>query len=180
MIETERLILRPWREDDKPTFNAIINTPAMMVHFGGVRPRADIDALIDKLMANQAKDGHTMWAVEHKADRALAGVCGVRISGYPGTGVSDELEIGWRIAERYWGTGVAREAAEASIAWGWANTDRPRISAWTNAANNRSWGLMLRLGMVRREDLDFDHPLYTVGDPLGRMVVYTIDRPAGA
>ena len=180
MIETPRLILRPWVEADKPAFHDIINTPAMMVHFGGVRPRADIDALIDKLIANQAKDGHTMWAVEHKADRALAGVCGVRISGYPGTGVSDELEIGWRIAERYWGTGVAREAAEASIAWGWANTDRPRISAWTNAANNRSWGLMLRLGMVRREDLDFDHPLYTVGDPLGRMVVYTIDRPAGA
>ena len=44
--------------------------------------------------------------------------------------------------------GDSCEAAEASIAWGWANTDRPRISAWTNAANNRSWGLMLRLGMV--------------------------------
>lgn len=180
MIETERLILRPWREADKPRFEQIVNIPTMMEHFGGVRPRADLDALIDRLMAHQAKDGHTMWAVEHKADRDLAGVCGVRISGYPGTGVPDELEIGWRIAERYWGKGIAREAAVASIAWGWANTDRPRISAWTNAQNRRSWGLMLRLGMVRRADLDFDHPLYPVGDPLGRMVVYTIDRPGAA
>lgn len=176
MIETERLILRPWREDDKPAFNAIINTPPMMEHFGGVRPRADIDALIDRLMVNQQRDGHTMWAVDHKANGKLAGVCGVR--GYPGTGVEDELEIGWRIAQPYWGQGVAREAAEASIAWGWANTGRPRIAAWTNAANSRSWGLMLRLGMERHEELDFDHPLYEVGDPLGRMIVYTIDRPA--
>lgn len=177
MIATERLVLRPWREADKPAFAAIINTPAMMAHFGGVRPRAEIDALVDRLIVGQQRDGHTMWAVDHQADGVLAGVCGVRIGGYPGTGVEDELEIGWRIAERYWGAGVAREAASASIAWGWANTDRPRITAWTNAANNRSWGLMLRLGMIRREELDFDHPLYAVGDPLGRMVVYTIDRP---
>eukprot|EP01037_Dinobryon_pediforme_P040323 gene40323-49393_t len=180
MIETERLRLRPWREDDKPRFEAIINTPAMMAHFGGVKPRAEIDALVDTLIANQVRDGHTMWAVEHRADADLAGVCGVRLSGYPGTGVSDELEIGWRIAERYWGQGVAREAAVASIAWAWANTARQRIAAWTSIGNVRSWGLMLRLGMVRDATLDFHHPRYAADDPVGAMIVYTLDRPAGA
>lgn len=180
MIETARLILRPWRESDKAPFNAIINTPAMMAHFGGVTAREKIDAIIDREMARQARNGHCMWAVETRADGRLAGVCGVRINGYPDTPVPEELEIGWRIGEAHWGQGIAREAAEASIAWGWANTDRPRIAAWTTADNTRSWGLMLRLGMVRREDLDFQHPLYAPGDPLGAMVVYTIDRPAAA
>lgn len=118
MIETERLILRLWRDDDKPGFAAIIDTPAMMRHFGGVRSRAEIDALVDDQMERQASDGHCMWAVETKADRALAGICGLRIGGHAGTPVPKVHELGWRIAERHWGQGIAREAATASRDWG--------------------------------------------------------------
>lgn len=181
MIETERLLLRPWSDADKPRFRAIINTPAMMAHFGGVAPDAAIDALIDAQIVGQARDGHCMWAVEtHASEKGagtLAGICGVRIGGHPGTPVPRELEIGWRIGEAHWGQGIAREAAQASLAWGWANTAHPRIAAWTTADNVRSWGLMLRLGMKRRADLDFAHPSYAAGDPLGAMIVYAIDRP---
>jgi len=178
MIETERLILRPWREDDKPAFEAIINTPAMMTHFGGVRPAADIHALIDRQMEKQAADGHCMWAVETKADGALAGICGLRLGGHPDTPVDGVYELGWRIAERHWGQGIAREAAEASRDWGWANTPATSIAAWTSIANAPSWGLMIRLGMQRRADLDFRHPLYLGNDdPEGDMIVYAIDRP---
>jgi RimJ/RimL family protein N-acetyltransferase len=175
MIETRRLRLRPWREDDKPVFHALANTPAMMAHFGGPTTRATHDAIIDRQIAQQALHGHCMWAVE--LGGALAGVCGLRIGGHPGTPVPEELEIGWRIAEKYWGQGVAREAAEASIAWGWANTARPHIAAWTVIGNTRSWGLMERLGMRRRADLDFRHPDFAADDPLGAMIVYAIDRP---
>ena len=45
MIETPRLRLRPWRDEDKPAFEAIINTPAMMEHFGGVAPAEQIGGL---------------------------------------------------------------------------------------------------------------------------------------
>ncbi|RYY22873.1 MAG: N-acetyltransferase [Sphingomonadales bacterium] len=175
MIETERLLLRPWREGDKPGFHALINTPAMMEHFGGPVPQAKHDLILDRQIEQQARHGHCMWAVEMLGE--LAGVCGLRIGGHPDTPVPDELEIGWRIGEKFWGQGIAREAAEASIAWGWANTDRPRIAAWTVIANTRSWGLMERLGMRRRMDLDFAHPDYAPSDPFGAMVVWAIDRP---
>ena len=177
MIETPRLLLRPWREGDKPEYERIINTPAMMEHFGGPQRREVHDALLDRMMAAQARDGHCMWAVEERATGKLAGICGVRIGGHANTPVPEVLEIGWRIAEPWWRKGVAREAAEASLAWAWVNTDRPFVAAWTNPGNARSWGLMLRLGMVRRPELDFRHPLYADDDPLGQMVVYTIDRP---
>ena len=172
MIETARLILRPWREADKPAFAAIINTPAMMTHFGGVQPRDQIDPLIDAQMANQADYGFSMWAVDERATGNLAGICGLRKMPYPDTPITGELEAGWRIAERHWGTGVAREAAQAAFDWGWANTDFPRITAYTNVENEPSWRLMLRLGMTRRDELAFAHPK---GGP---MTVYTIDRPA--
>lgn len=64
MIETPRLILRPWREADKPAFHDIINTPAMMEHFGGVAPRATIDALVDMMIEAERRDGCSMWAVD--------------------------------------------------------------------------------------------------------------------
>lgn len=177
MIQTDRLVLRPWTEADKPAFHDIVNTPAMMEYFGGVTTRDRIDALIDGQMASQAKDGLSMWAVEK--DGELAGICGLRRTrAYSGTPVDQELEIGWRIGERFWGQGIAREAAQASIAWGFANRLEPRISAWVHPDNARSWGLMLRLGMERRPELDFHHPLYAAADPVGTCIVYAIDRPS--
>lgn len=181
MIQTDRLILRPWREEDKPPFAAIINTPAMMRHFGGVKPQAEIDPLIDQQIASQTRDGCSMWAVETRADGVLAGICGVRWQTfYPGRiPVDGELEIGWRIAECWWGRGVAREAAAASIAWAWTDTSASRVAAWTCAGNTRSWGLMARLGMRRLPALDFHHPKVAADDPDGAMIVYVIDRPDG-
>lgn len=178
MIETERLILRPWREADKPAFHDIINTPAMMAHFGGVAERPAIDTIVDMMIEAEAKDGCSMWAVDWRESGELAGICGVRVQrSYEDLAVYGELEIGWRIAEQYWGRGVAREAAEASLAWAWANTQAPRVAAWTSAANTRSWGLMQRLGMARAPELDFHHPKYASDDPDGAMIVYTIARP---
>jgi RimJ/RimL family protein N-acetyltransferase len=179
MIETDRLILRPWREADKPAFHDIINTPAMMAHFGGVAPRESIDALVDMMIEAERRDGCSMWAVDWRETGALVGICGVRIQGSDETlPVYGELEIGWRIAQAYWGQGVAREAAEASLAWAWANTGAPRVAAWTSTANRRSWGLMERLGMGRAPELDFHHPRYAADDPDGAMIVYAIARPA--
>lgn len=179
MIETGRLILRPWTEADKPAFHDVVNTPAMMEFFGGVASRDKIDALLDGQMESQACEGLSMWAVDWKADRSLAGICGLRRHrAYSGTPVDEELEIGWRIGERFWGQGVAREAAQASLDWGWAHRPEPRIAAWVHPDNDRSWGLMLRLGMVRRPELDFQHPLLPPDDPLGACITYAIDRPA--
>lgn len=180
MITAERLILRPWTETDKPGFERIMNTPAMMAHFGGVTARDEFYAIIDRQIASQTADGFSMWAVETRADGALAGICGVQRSPrYAGTPVAGMLEIGWRVAEPLWGQGIAREAAKASLAWAWANTNAPVVGAWTVTGNTRSWGLMERLGMRRRPDLDFLHPRYVgaPGNPLGAMIVYAIDRP---
>lgn len=107
-----------------------------------------------------------------------AGICGVRVQRtYPGLAVNDQLEIGWRIGERWWGQGIAREAAMASIPWGWVHTGFRCILAWTTRANTRSWGLMERLRMDRRAALDFAHARYDPDDPLFAMIVYGMDRP---
>jgi RimJ/RimL family protein N-acetyltransferase len=178
VIETERLVLRGWRDSDRAPFAAMSADPEVMQHLDGVIDQAASEALIERLRGEQQKHGITFWAIERKGDLAFLGWCGLRRGGHPGTPVSDELEIGWRLARAAWGQGYAREAAEASINWGWANRPDARIAAWTVEANHASWGLMLRLGMVHRPELDFDHPRFSEGHPLRRHLVYTIERPA--
>jgi RimJ/RimL family protein N-acetyltransferase len=178
MIDTERLILRPWREADRAPFAAMSADPEVMRHLGGVIDRAASDAVVDRLMACQAREGQCFWAIERRVDRALLGFCGLRRGGHQGTPVPDELEIGWRLARFAWGQGFAREAAEAALAWGWANRRDARIAAWTVPANIASWRLMERLGMTHREELDFDHPGFPPAHPLSRHLVYTIGRPS--
>ena len=178
MITTARLRLRPWREPDKPAFAEATNTEAVMRHLGGVTTPEAIHAVIDHQMTLQAEQGMCFWAAETLADQRLIGFCGLRHASLPGTGIVDELEIGWRLAEAEWGKGYAREAAAAAIDWGWKNTPHARIAAWTVPANTPSWGLMIRLGMTHRPELDFEHPRFHVGHPLSRHVVYAIERPS--
>lgn len=66
---------------------------------------------------------------------------------------------------------------QASLAWGWANQLDNEILAMTVLGNTRSWGLMERLGMVRRPELDFDHPKLMPNDPLLAHIVYSMGRP---
>jgi len=178
VIETERLLLRSWRDDDLEPFAAMSADSEVMQHLGGVQERHEAAAAIARYRATERDQGHCFWAVERRDDHALLGFCGLRVGGHAGTPVVEELEIGWRLRRSAWGRGYAREAAAASMAWGWANTDRRRIAAWTVPANTPSWGLMRRLGMVHLPDLDFAHPSFPSDHPLSRHLVYAVDRSA--
>lgn len=175
MIETERLILRDWRDEDRePMFAHVNSRPNVMRYLLGVQTREKTDAMIDKFMGWQRDHGHTFWAIERKSDGALLGFCGLKqvdddgILPDPGT-----LEIGWRLREDVWGKGLARESAVASMSYAFDSLAVDFISAFTVEGNAGSWGLMKRLGMERREDLD--HWYDTWGPDLGNGIVYRME-----
>ena len=156
MIETPRLLLRDWRDEDIELFVRHTNTPAVMRWLGGVKPDDVVRGVIeDRLMRWQRELGFTFWAVERREDGELLGFCGLKIADDPGTPVVGEVEIGWRLREDAWGKGYAREAASASLAHAFGALQAERVVALTVHGNEASWGLMKRLGMVRREDLDY-------------------------
>ena len=101
MIETERLILRPWREEDGPEFVRVTNTPAVMAHLGGVEDPKRLIRSVARQQMLQAEHGHCFWIAERKDDQALLGFCGLKI-GSVGT-IDGEIEIGWRLREDAWG-----------------------------------------------------------------------------
>jgi RimJ/RimL family protein N-acetyltransferase len=180
-LETDRLILRDWRPGDLARFAAITNTPAVMRWLGGVMDTEKLAGFEQRVTALQAECGHTFWIVERKADGGhlageMLGFCGLKRINAEGASFPGECEIGWRLREDAWGKGYAREAAAASLDAGFDRFGAAEIYAITIVENEGSWGLMKRLGMRRRAELDFVDPRYQ--PPLCDTIVYSITREA--
>ena len=177
-LETGRLVLRDWRAEDWPVFWQHTNTPAVMRWLGGV---ADADARAAaraRLESYRAEFGHTFWLLERQSDGGhlageVLGFCGLMRCNQPGSPLGD-FEIGWRMREDAWGRGYALEAAQAAMRCGFERFGAPHMVALTVARNTASWGLMRRLGMARREDLDFANAEFDADD--AAIIVYSITR----
>ena len=156
VAETSRLILRDWEDADEARFYAVMNTPAVMRHLGGVQDLQEWRDAVNRIRGFSRDFGHTFWIVKDKASHELHGFCGLKRANAPGAGaLTGTPEIGWRLRESAWGQGIAKEAAIASLDLGFGRFGYDRIIAMTIAANDGSHGLMKRLGMSRRADLDF-------------------------
>ena len=174
-LETERLVLRDWREADIDPYHAICSDPVVMATLGPPLSRDETTALVRRCQGQQAELGYTLWAVERRADARLIGWCGV-LRGKAGP-IEGLAEIGWRLASDCWGQGYASEAARATAAWAFARLPDNALWAITNSDNMRSRAVMGRLGMQYRTDLDFDHPHLPADSPLLRHVTYQLERP---
>src|SRR3954451_25466021 len=129
IAETERLILRTWRQEDRAVYLATCNTEAVTAHLGGPAAAEDIDAAFARIAKSQSEHGFSFWAIERKADGALLGYCGPRICDDLERPVHGELEIGWRLREDAWGQGYGVESAPAAGGGGGGGSVRPRASA---------------------------------------------------
>ena len=173
-IETERLILRDWREEDWPRFFAGTNTPAVMRWLGGVMDDGGMAATRARVTGCAAANGFCFWVVERKSDGEILGFCGLKRADAPGSSVTGAMEIGWRLREDAWGQGYAKEAATAALEAAFERFGAEEVVALTVPGNTPSWGLMKRLGMRRREELDYTDPRF--GEELNPSIVYSIDR----
>ncbi|MCC6478779.1 GNAT family N-acetyltransferase [Sphingorhabdus sp.] len=174
-LETPRLILRDWREEDIDPFHAICSDPVVMATLGPLMSRSEVAALVARMYRMQVELGHCFWAMERKADAQLIGWCGI-IRGRPGTSIDGKPEAGWRMTPSAWGKGYVTEAANASVQWAFDTLPDDAVWAITNTDNRRSRAVMERIGMVRDPSLDFDHPQVPRDSPLLSHVTYRMGR----
>lgn len=175
MIETDRLILRRWRSDDVAPFHRMGQDAQVMQFIGLSMSLPECEAIAQRMNRLADADGDCFWAVERRDDGAFIGFCGIK-PGPEGTPIEGQPEIGWRLARAVWGRGMAREAAEACLLRAWQR-QMAIVHAITVPANERSRGLMIRLGMTQVAGGDYDHPALPIGDPLRRHLHYAIGRP---
>jgi RimJ/RimL family protein N-acetyltransferase len=164
VLETERLVLRKVTENDAALQHRALNTPAVMAHLGGVKELHEIEAKHAKTMALHARDGFGFMMMIEKASGELVGHAGIkRVDNEHAPNIGDH-EIGWLLREDRWRRGYAYEAMRAVIDWAFGPIGAPHVVALTSEANIGSWRLMEKLGMVRREDLDFEDPAFPAED----------------
>lgn len=175
-LVTERLILRSWRDEDRPPFAAMNADPEVMRYFPATLSREESDALVDRLIEAEQTFGMTFFATEEQASGRFIGLIGMRPSPdfLPTT---PDVEIGWRLARDMWGRGLATEAARALLRVGFGELGIERIVAFTSTANLASRRVMEKIGLRREAEGDFDHPKVPDG-PLQRQVLYAVSREA--
>lgn len=176
MLRTDRLIMRPFRDDDLPRFVQMNADPTVMEHFTNPLTPADAAAFMERANAELATLGYGLWALEVRADARMIGFTGLhRHDGdaypFPCT------EVGWRLHTDAWGHGFATEAANAAIAHG-LDMGVTEIVSFCVPANTRSWAVMERIGLTHDPEDDFDHPNLPSNSPLRRHVLYRLDPEA--
>ena len=144
LLETERLVIRPWQPDDRPAFASIMSHPEVTryVHGGQSYSEAEVDEWLARQARQLAEDGVCMGALIEKSTGHLAGLAGTQPLGTTGN-----LEIGWILAREAWGRGYATEAGAAAMRHVLETLARPRVVAIIDPGNEPSKRVAARLGM---------------------------------
>ncbi|WDR03813.1 GNAT family N-acetyltransferase [Devosia algicola] len=176
IIETERLILRPWRHEDRDAFAAIVGDPHVMRFYPNTRTRAQADAWMDKMITSLANKTGQFLAAERKSDAALLGLLGTANIEFD-LPTAPRVEIGWVLGKNYWGHGYAPEGAAAVLADAFERRRLPEIVAFTARINLPSQRVMSKIGMTQDPAADFEHPRIPVGHRLRAHVLYRLANP---
>jgi RimJ/RimL family protein N-acetyltransferase len=153
VLETERLILRHWRDTDRDDFAALNADPEVMADLGGPLSRRDSYAKLDQFAASFEANQVGRLVIEAKSGGFL-GYAGVMAAAadHP---LGPHFDIGWRLRRQAWGHGYATEAAARALKDAFERLGLPEVVTYTAPDNLRSQAVMNRLGLVRDASRDF-------------------------
>lgn len=140
-MQTTRLLLRDWRDEDRQPFAALNADPCVMEHFPKLPSRAESDAAVDRIEAHFRERGFGRWAVEIPGVTSFAGFIGLNYPRFEAS-FTPCVEIGWRLAAEYWGQGYATEGTRAALKYGFETLGLSEILSFTVPTNIRSRRVM--------------------------------------
>ncbi len=173
-IKTERLLLRQWRKEDLSEFALLNADPLVMKYFPKVLSAEESDVLAEKIIKLISERGWGFWAVETINTQSFIGFVGLHEPHYE-LPVNPCVEIGWRLARKYWGQGYATEAGQASLKCAFNDLELDEVYSFAVVANRKSRAVMERLGL-RDTMSNFEHPVIPEDSPLREHVLYKIDK----
>jgi len=174
-LESPRLILRQWQDDDLVEFAALCADPQVMRYFPAPLTRLEAAALVGRLRGHFNEYGFGLWALERKDTGAFIGMTGLLNVSFEAP-FTPAVEIGWRLARRHWGLGLASEAAWACLRCAFSQLHLDQVVAFTTQNNLASQKVMQAIGMQPDTEGAFDHPRLPPDHPLRPHVLYRIDR----
>ena len=176
VIETERVILRTWEDDDVDAYYRINQDPKVIELLRGPLTMQEAKDFIAFVNQQFDKIGYTLWAAEEKYSGKLMGFIGLDPLKWEAP-FGPCVEIGWRLGSEYWEKGYATEGAKAALEYGFKKCGLKEIVSFTVPANIRSIRVMEKIGMQRDLSGDFAHPKLSPDHKLSKHVLYRIKRP---
>lgn len=174
-LETDRLVLRRWTDDDLVPFAGINADPEVSRLLRGPIDRAQSDALVQRTEDSFETLGYGLWATEVRATGELIGFVGLARQTFEAH-FNPSVEVGWRLSRSSWGHGYATEGGRAALAFGFDTLGIEELVSITTASNERSRAVMRRLGMTRDPADDFEQTQLPVGHPLRTAVLHRLTR----
>jgi RimJ/RimL family protein N-acetyltransferase len=174
-LETDRLILRGWREADVQPFAAMNADSDVMQHFPSRLSLEQTQQLVEKIVAQFATGNFGLWAVELKSSQEFIGFVGLAVPSFEAH-FTPCVEVGWRLAKEHWGNGYAPEAALEVMRDGFVRIGLNEIVSMTATTNKKSMRVMEKIGMVRDPADDFEHPKLPDGHILRPHVLYRLPK----
>lgn len=176
-LHTKRCVLRQWRDSDLAPYAEMNADPQVRRYFPGLLDADQARAEATRCRDALARRGWGIWALEVPGQFEFAGFVGLNVPHFDAPFVP-AVEIGWRLPRAAWGQGLATEAAQAALDFGFKHLALREVVAMAVPSNAPSLRVMGRLGMVRDSAGDFDHPRVEPGHPLQRHVLYRTAAPA--
>lgn len=170
-IETERLILRHWKEEDRKPFAEMNGNPNVMKYFPSTLSTEESSAFVDRINSEFEETGYGLYAVETKDTGEFIGYVGFHRFTFDAP-FSPNWEIGWRISDKFWHKGYATEAATACINYAREKKMCTTLYSFTAVPNIPSENVMKRIGMSY--EMTFMHPKLPHGHRLKEHKLYSI------
>lgn len=175
IIQTERLILRTWADEDAEAYFEINQDPKVIEFLKGPLNKQQVQDFIEYVRRHDEQYGYTTWAVELKETSRLMGFIGLNYVDWPAH-FTPAVEIGWRLGSQYWGKGYATEGAQAVLDYGFKQCNLQEIVSFAVPANVRSIRVMEKIGLKRDMQGDFLHPKLPQGHPLAKHILYRVRK----
>lgn len=115
LFKTERLAARQLSQQDLPALTDILSDPEVMKYsIRGVCDETATRDFIDSCLESYAAHGFGPWALEERSSGELIGFCGI---GLEPVGDVDEINLGYRLAQKFWNQGLATEATQGVLGY---------------------------------------------------------------
>ncbi|MBK3868505.1 GNAT family N-acetyltransferase [Pseudomonas stutzeri] len=173
-LETTRLRLRNWHDEDLEALTRLCADPEVMRYQPSLMSRDESAALMVRSRLGFLRHGFGLWVVERKDDGAFIGYCGLAGCSLPLPEPS--LELLWRVACEHWGQGLAHEAAQAVLRYAFETLELAELVVCTAQINEPARQLIEGLGMRAEPATNILHPGLPAAHPLRQQLLYRAQR----
>jgi RimJ/RimL family protein N-acetyltransferase len=167
VLETERLVMRGWRDEDLDAYSEVIGHPDVYTVLGRTEDPSPADVWREMafLAGHWVLKGFGHWVLEERETGRIVGRAGLfHPPNWPA------LEVGWTVGREHWGKGYAPEAGRAACQWAHDVLGADHVVSLILPSNTRSIRVAEKLGETVEGSFrhaGLDHRVYGADLPLG-------------